>query len=69
MKKWSENLINLSKEYLNYNGVRVKSINGEFGELSINYENKIYIISISNSNKTVTFHSVDEIINSDWVVD
>ena len=69
MKKWSDNLIQLSKEYLNYSGTRVKSINGKFGELNINYEKNIYTISVSNSNLTLTFNSVEEIINSGWVVD
>jgi hypothetical protein len=69
MKTWSENLIELSREYLNYCGTRVKSINGEFGILNIDYENKIVIISISNSNQIFTFNSVDEIIDNGWAVD
>ena len=69
MKKWSDNLIQLSKEYLNYSGTRVKSINGKFGELNIDYEKNIYTITVSNSNFTLTFNSVEEIINSGWVVD
>ena len=69
MNKWSDNLIQLSKEYLNYSGTRVKSLSGNFGELNIDYENNIYTISVSNSNQTLTFNSVEEIINSGWVVD
>jgi len=69
MKKWSDNLIKLSKEYLNYDETRVKSLNCQFGILNIDYENNIYTISVSNSNQTLTFKSVDEIINSGWVVD
>ena len=69
MQKWSNNQIQLSQEYLNYDGVRVKSLSGEFGELKIDYQNKIYKITISNSNHTLTFKSVNEIINSGWAVD
>ena len=69
MKKWSDNLIKLSREHLNYDGTRVKSLNREFGILNIDYENQIYYISILNSNQTLTFKSVNEIINSGWVVD
>ena len=69
MKKWSEKLIKLSREFLNYDGVRVKSLSGQFGVLSIDYENQIYTISISNSDQTLIFKSVNEIINSGWAVD
>jgi len=68
-KKWSEKLIELSEEYLNYSGSRVKSLNGEFGVLNIDYDNKIYYIHISNSENILTFNSVYDIINSGWVVD
>ena len=69
MKKWSDKLIELSREYLNYDGIRVKSHTPEFGVLNIDYKNQIYTISISNSNRILTFNSVDEIIKSGWVVD
>ena len=69
MKKWSDKLIELSKEYLNYSGTRVKSQDLEFGTLIIDYNNSIYTIHISNSNKIVIFKSINEIINSGWVVD
>jgi hypothetical protein len=69
MKSWSDNLIKLSREHLNYSGSRVKSINGDFGLLNIDYDNNIYTIIISGSSKTMTFNTVDEIINSGWVVD
>jgi uncharacterized membrane protein len=69
MKKWSDNLIELSREYLNYPETMVKSLNGDFGILNIDDENNIYTISIRNSNQTLTFKSVDEIINSGWAVD
>jgi hypothetical protein len=32
---WSKEVIELSREYLNYNGTHVKSTNGNFGVLSI----------------------------------
>ena len=69
MKKWSDNLIELSREYLNYSGTRVKSINKQFGELEIDYKNNIFYIHVSNSDEVLTFYSVEEIINSGWVVD
>ena len=69
MKKWSHKLIELSREYLNYNGMRVKSLSGQFGELSIDYVNQTFTIIISNSEQTLTFKSVDEMINSGWAVD
>ena len=69
MRKWSDELIELSEEYLNYSGSCVKSLQGEFGILIIDYENNIYTIHISNSNQTLTFKSVQEIINSGWAVD
>ena len=69
MNTWSDKLIELSREYLNYDGIYVKSLNRQFGKLYIDYENSIYTIRLLNSNKTFTFNSVDEIINSGWVVD
>ena len=69
MKKWSEELIELSREYLNYNGVNVKSLKPEFGILTIDYENNIYTITLRNTNQTLTFNSVEEIINAGWAVD
>jgi hypothetical protein len=69
MKKWSDKLIELSREYLNYTGTNVKSLKPEFGILTIDYENNIYTITIFNSNQTLTFNSVDDIINAGWAVD
>jgi hypothetical protein len=69
MKKWSDELIELSREYLNYSGVNVKSLKAEFGILNIDYENNIYTIKLFNSNKTLTFNSVEDIINAGWAVD
>ena len=69
MKKWSDELINLSREYLEIDGVNVKSLKAEFGILNIDYENKIYTINFLSSNQILTFYSVDEIINAGWAVD
>jgi len=69
MKKWSDKLIELSEEYLNYSGTRVKNLNGDFGLLTIDYDNKKYKITVSNSDKILTFNSVQDMINNKWVVD
>ena len=69
MKMWSDKLIELSTEYLNYTGTHVKSLKAEFGILNIDYENNIYTITIFDSNQTLTFKSVDEMINAGWAVD
>jgi len=69
MKKWSDELIELSREYLNYNGVHVKSLKAEFGILNIDYDNQIYTIKLFISNQTLTFKSVEDIINAGWAVD
>jgi len=68
-KKWSDELIELSEEYLNYSGCRVKSLLGIQGILDIDYDNKIYYIHIPNSEKILTFNSIQEIIDNGWVVD
>jgi len=67
MKKWSDNLIKLSRDLLQIDGVNVKSIKGQFGKLNI--EDKIYKISIKNTTDVLIFNSIDDIINSGWVVD
>ena len=67
MKKWSDNLIELSRDLLQIDGVNVKSIKGQFGKLNI--EDKIYKISIKNTTDVLIFNSIDDIINSGWVVD
>ena len=68
-KKWSDELIELSEEYLNYSGSRVKSLLGVQGILDIDYDNNIYYIRISNSEKILTFNSVQKIIDNGWAVD
>jgi hypothetical protein len=69
MRKWSDELIKLSKEYLNYDGTSVKSLNGDFGILNVDYKNNIYTIDIHDSDQVLVFKSVDEIINAGWAVD
>jgi hypothetical protein len=69
MRKWSDELIKLSKEYLNYDGTSVKSLNGDFGILNVDYKNNGYTIDIHESDQVLTFKSVDEIINAGWAVD
>ena len=69
---WSDRLIELSEEYLNYDGVNVKSQNGDFGILNIDYQNKIYKIHLLTENKNnlnLTFNSVSQMISAGWVVD
>jgi hypothetical protein len=69
MKKWSDGLIEISREYLNYDGVNVKSLNKQFGILNIDYEKQIYKISVFISNQDLFFSSVDEMIENGWAVD
>jgi hypothetical protein len=69
MKKWSDELIELSREYLNYTGTHVKSLKPEFGILNIDYENNVYTIKLLNSSQILTFKSVEDIINAGWAVD
>ena len=69
MRTWSDRLIELSREYLNYDDTHVKSIKGQFGILNIDYENNIYTIKLKSENQSIMFYSVDEIIDSGWVVD
>ena len=67
---WSRELQELSEIYFEYNGTYVKSINGEFGILSIDYQNKIYTITIKPElTKSYSFHSTSEMIKSGWAVD
>jgi hypothetical protein len=69
MKNWSDKLIELSREYLNYDGTHVKSLSGDFGILNIDYEKQIYKIKSKSSNQEFIFNSVNEIVNAGWTVD
>jgi hypothetical protein len=67
---WSKELIELSKEYLNYDGTHVKSTNGDFGILHIDSKNNVYTISLKpDFNVNLTFNSVPEMLKSGWAVD
>jgi hypothetical protein len=69
---WSKDLQELSEEHLEYNGVNVKTQKGDFGILDIDYQNKIYTISLLTENirnLNLTFNSVEEIIKSGWAID
>jgi hypothetical protein len=71
-KKWSPKLRELSGEYFEYDGIRVKTTKGGFGILNIDYRNKIYTISFPHGNAVshdLTFHSADEMINAGRAVD
>jgi hypothetical protein len=69
MNKWSDKLIELSREYLNYTDTHVKSLNGQFGILYIDYDNQVYTIKLRSTNQELTFKSVNDIINNGWAVD
>jgi hypothetical protein len=72
IKMWSEELQELSEEYFEYNGVNVKTQKGDFGILNIDYQNKIYTISLLTENirnLNLTFNSVEELLQSGWAVD
>jgi hypothetical protein len=69
---WSKELIELSREYFNYDNTSVKSQKGDFGILNVDTHNKIWTIRLlteNTRNLKLTFHSVEEIINAGWVVD
>jgi hypothetical protein len=65
---WSKELQELSREYFATGFCCVKSFyKDEFGDLKI--EDGKYIVSLKENNKTYTYNSVDELINSGWAVD
>jgi hypothetical protein len=67
---WSKELQEISKVYFKIDGTHVKSINGNFGILSINKKDKIYTISIKpDFNIDLTFNSVSEMLKAGWAVD
>jgi len=66
---WSKELINTSRKLLNISGVSVKSLDGNFGVLQIGDIEPKYMICFYDENKTVSFKSIDEIINAGWAVD
>ena len=46
-----------------------RNILSEVPEETIDYEKNIYTIKLHNSNKTLIFKSVEEMINAGWAVD
>jgi hypothetical protein len=69
---WSKELIELSREYLNYDNTSVKSQSGDFGVINIDYKNKIWTIRLltkNTKNLNLTFHSIEDIIKAGWAVD
>jgi hypothetical protein len=69
---WSKELIELSREYLNYDNTSVKSQSGDFGIINIDYKNKIWTIRLlteNTKNLNLIFHSIDDIIKAGWAVD
>jgi predicted oxidoreductase (fatty acid repression mutant protein) len=69
---WSKELIELSRECLNYDNTSVKSQKGDFGILNVDNHNKIWTITLlteNTRNLNLTFHSVEEIIDVGWAVD
>jgi hypothetical protein len=67
---WSKELQEISKVYLEIDGTHVKSINGNFGILSINRKCKIYTISIKHEfNVNLNFNSVSKMLKDGWAVD
>ena len=64
MKCWSDKLIKLTKEYLNYDGTHAKSLKGQFGILNIDNENQTYTITLKSTNQELVYNSVDDIIKS-----
>jgi hypothetical protein len=67
---WSKELQEISKVYFEIDGTHVKSTNGNFGILSIDYQNKIYTISIKpDFNVNLTYNSISEMLNAGWAVD
>jgi hypothetical protein len=70
--QWSPGLRELSKEYFEHDGVRVKTTKGDFGILNIDYQNKIYTVSLltgNSENNDLTFRSAEEMIKAGWAVD
>jgi hypothetical protein len=66
---WSRKLTELSKSYFRIGGCKVKSETGKFGFLIVDNINRLYKISIFNSDEILIFNSVDELIEAGWAVD
>jgi hypothetical protein len=69
---WSKELIEVSKKYLDHDGVSVKTQEGDFGVINIDYKKRLWTITLltdNTKNLNLTFHSPDEIIQAGWAVD
>ena len=67
---WSKELQELSAIHFEYDGTHCKSSKGEFGILSIDYQNKNYTVLLKPElTKSYSFNSISEMINSGWAVD
>ena len=67
---WSKELQKLSAIHFQYDGTHCKSSKGEFGILSIDYQNKTYTVLLkSELTQSYSFNSISEMIKSGWAVD
>ena len=66
---WSNLLTRLSRKEFETGFCNVKSEHGKFGFLSVHAENPRYRISIFDSEETLTFNGIEEIIGAGWVID
>jgi hypothetical protein len=66
---WSDRQTELSRELLNFDGVSVKSLNGEFGVLRVTGNPPAYTVFFYDEAKTAAFSSVEDLIKAGWAVD
>jgi hypothetical protein len=69
---WSEELQDLSRIYLEVDGVNVKSVDGDFGKLRVDNAKHSYVVSLLKKGKgsiPLSFDSVSEMIIAGWAVD
>ena len=67
---WSGELGELSRAYFEMPGVCVKSINGDFGVLEIDFERSLYRVLLRDGGKeNPVYQSPDDMIKAGWAVD
>jgi hypothetical protein len=66
---WSKDTDKLSRTYFKIGCCNVKSETGKFGFLIVDNINRLYKISLFNSDEILIFNSVDELIENGWAVD
>jgi hypothetical protein len=66
---WSKQLTELSRSYFEIGCCNVKSETGNFGFLIVDNTDRLYKISIFNSDEILIYHSVSELIEAGWAVD